>query len=310
MEALLARVFHSSPSQRLTDLVQMRQELSRLIASPPIPTLPSASPPPEKVKIQTRQHPFLFWKGKRGILVGLTSLVVLLSLIFIFSPLLTGKFSAPANVALAQQALSQKAFNQELDLELQTYRTKHGIGLSDGRLVFDTYPGRTKADLDLKQQAASALQQGNIRKASDFLIQASAADPADGEAQIYHEDLRVLESGAPFISIVIGLIFDRNPTFLLKSRLTLESAYLAQNEINTKGLLPHHLQVRLLIDNPGRDGGNVATVTQFIANRVTKAGNPITLSRWSDGLTVKQQSTHSTFSPEYTCLWCHKPLRA
>ncbi len=156
-------------------------------------------------------------------------------------------------------------------MELQAYRAK-GIGVSDGRLVFDSYPGRTKADIDLKRQAASALQQGNTRSALNLLTQAVAADPADGEAQIYKENVRILLSGAPYITIAIGFLINNTEPYLAADRPSLESAFLAQHEINTKGLLPHGLQLRLFIGNPEL-GSGVAMVTQFIANRVVKAGN-------------------------------------
>ncbi len=123
------------------------------------------------------------------------------------------------------------------------------------------------------RELPAALQQGNASSAIDLLTAATTADPADGEAQIYNEDLHIALRGAPYISIVLGLSIDNNPSDLVRARADLESAFLAQHEINTKGLLPHGLQLHLLIDNSGEDDRNVATVAQFIANRV-KAGNP------------------------------------
>ena len=152
--------------------------------------------------------------------------------------------------------------------------------MSDGRLVFDTYASRTKADIDLKQQAASALQQGNTSSALNLLTRAVAADPADGEARIYQENARILESGAPSITMAVGQSIGNLEPALVYARPYLESTFLAQHEINTKGLLPHGLQLRILIANAGVGGSTrkdadsgIAQVSQLIANRVVKAGN-------------------------------------
>ncbi len=105
MEALLARVFHSSPSQRLTDPVQMQQELSRLIASYPSSSTASTSLPVEKEQKHRESHP----AGRRNlwITVGLSAAILLLLLVTLY-PLLTSHFASPSADA-AQQALYQKA---------------------------------------------------------------------------------------------------------------------------------------------------------------------------------------------------------
>ncbi len=269
MEALLERVLHSSTSQRLTDPFQMQQELSNLIISYPAPYTTYTPYPLPIGKEQIHQHSYQKRRRNLAIAVGLGTAILLLLILTLY-PLLTGN---PSATAMTQQAAYQKALDQELNLELQAY-SKYGIGLSDGRLVFDIYSGRTKAGIDLKQQAASALRQGNTRSTMNLLKQAIAADPADGEAQIYNENLHVLQSGAPYITIVIGLSIDNSPGDLVIDRPDLEGAFLAQHEINTQNLLPHGLQLRLLIDSSQEDNGKVAMAAQFIANRVVKAGNP------------------------------------
>ena len=153
---------------------------------------------------------------------------------------------------------------------MQSFQKK-GIGLSDGRLAFDTYPGR--ADIPLKTQAAQALQQGNTSLAINLLNQALSADPIDGEAQIYTEKLRVQLDNTPYVTIVVGLPIANSDTYLSSDRVTLQAIYLAQQETNTQNLLPHHLKLRILIANSGSNNANVATVAQFINNRVTKDGN-------------------------------------
>jgi ABC-type branched-subunit amino acid transport system substrate-binding protein len=53
----------------------------------------------------------------------------------------------------------------------------------------------------------------------------------------------------------------------------MKAAYLAQHEVNAMGSLPDNLRLRILIDNSGTNDANVATVAQFITNRVND-GNP------------------------------------
>ncbi len=273
MEAILTHALRLSASQRFTHSSQMQQELSNLIASYPRVSTTSASTPTSlqlnKEQIRQRSHQ----KSMRsiGIVSATGAIIIFLFLAITLFPLLFNNYTSAATTA-AQQALYQKALDKELNLELQTYQTKEGIGLSSGNLAFDTYPGRS--DIDLKKQTALALQQKNTSKAINLLTQAITSDPADGEAQIYNEDLHVLQSGAPSITIVLGIAIDSSATHLVRGRADMEGAFLAQYEINTKGLLPHGLLLRLLIDNSGIDNANVATVAQFIANRVTKCGNP------------------------------------
>ena len=52
----------------------------------------------------------------------------------------------------------------------------------------------------------------------------------------------------------------------------MQGAYLAQHKINAGNVLPH-LKLRVLIDNSGANNDDVATVAQFIANRVARVGN-------------------------------------
>lgn len=274
MAAILAHALRLSAPQRFTHPSEMQQELSALISSyrSPSTASPSSAIPLQFNKEQIRQQSYQKSRRSIGVVSATSIIILLLFLAASLFPFLRNNFSSATN-STAQQKLYQKALDKELNLELQTYRTKGGIGLSDGRLVFDIYPGRTQTDIDLKMKAAQALQQGNTSSAINLLTQATTADPADGEAQIYNENLHILQSRAPSIAIVLGLAVDKSPTHLIRARAVMESAFLAQHEINTKGLLPHGLHLRFLIDNSGEDNANVATVAQFVANRAIGAGN-------------------------------------
>jgi ABC-type branched-subunit amino acid transport system substrate-binding protein len=193
-------------------------------------------------------------------------------------PQFSNQFSSQRNTGPSQQAL----FNQQLATELHSY-TQKGIGVSDGRLVFDIYPGR--ADLSLKKLAATAMQQNNMSAAVNALNQAVNDDPTDGEAQIYNEDIHILQNKSPYITIALGLPIDGSATYLGDSRETLETAFLAQHEANSKNMLPNGLKLRVIIANSGSNDTDVATVAQFLADRVVKAGNPdhlVGLVGWYD----------------------------
>lgn len=205
-----------------------------------------------------------FFMTMRGILV-ITNIIAICSFIlFATSPLIN------AGKSQSTSQSNMGSWTKEMQLETRSFQEK-GIGLSYGNVIFDTYPGRT--DVSLKNEAASCLQQQNTSCAINFMTQAISADPTDGEIQIYNDNLHVLQSGAPYVTAVLGLAVASDATDLLRARAIMQAAFLAQREINDGGLLPAHLRLRILIDNSGSNNANVATAAQFVANRV-RAGNP------------------------------------
>ena len=193
--------------------------------------------------------------------------IVLLTILIVLSSLLTVFYLL---VDTDKHQTSPNSMAEEMKLEAQ-YFQKEGIGLSDGDFIFDTYAGRM--DVNLKSMAALCLQQGDTSCAVDSMTRAISTDVTDGEIQIYNENLHVLQSGAPSVSIVLGLAIASDATYLLRARSIMQAAFLAQHEINTKGLLPGNRRLRILIDNSGADDARVATAAQFIANRI-RNGNP------------------------------------
>jgi ABC-type branched-subunit amino acid transport system substrate-binding protein/type II secretory pathway pseudopilin PulG len=283
MEVILSRQLRYSISQRYARAEDMKKDLDALIASyPPIDSAPlPQSPTATSLRLSGEQKvAHSKQTRRRNISIAVGSVLVVLALFAILGPLVFGPLAVrhhtsveQANAtatAAAQGALDQNALLKQEALELQSFKQK-GIGLSDGRLVFDTYAGRT--DVSLKQQAASALQQGNMSEAVNLLNQAISADPTDGEAQIYNENIHILQDNAPYVTLAIGLPIVNNAFYLGSVREQLEAAYLAQHETNSEGLLPHGLKLRIIIANSGANNADVATVAQFIANRVSKAGN-------------------------------------
>lgn len=276
MEEILVQALRLSAPQRYVRVADMERDLTALnVPYPAQQGLPTPVTDPLRLSAaQMRER-----SRRSGLLnVGIFAAVcVLLLIVFLFAimrpmtsvvtPTDLAKQNATATGVSQQQT---KALNAELALEMQTYQKK-GIGMSDGRFVFDTYEGRS--DVDLKQQAAHAIQQGDMSSAVNFLTKAVSADPTDGEAQIYNENLHIMQSGVPYVTIVLGLAVDSSVVDFLLGRTELQGAFLAQREINSGKLLPHGLQLRLLIDNSGANDADVATVAQFIANRVAKVGN-------------------------------------
>lgn len=90
--------------------------------------------------------------------------------------------------------------------------TPDGIGLSDGLKVYDAC---NAASYRYKREAAQQMQTGNTSKSEHQLLAAMNAALTDttgcngAEAAIYHEDLRVRQSGHPFAVVVVS--FDSGP---------------------------------------------------------------------------------------------------
>ncbi len=280
MEEILVQALRLSAPQRYARVADMERDLTPLTASYPAQQqLPKPVTDPlrlsaAQMRERSRNNSLL----NVSIFAGVGVLLLIFSLFAFLRPVAsvvtpakqnaTPNFVTQPTATVTQQQVA--ALNTELALETQAFQ-KNGIGVSNGRFVFDTYPGRV--DVDLKKQAAQAIQQGNMSSAVNFLTKAVSADPTDGEAQIYNEDVHVLQSGGQYVTIVLGLAIDGSAIHLVKGRADLQGAYIAQHEINMDGLLPHGLSLRLLIDNSGMDNANVATAAQFIANRVAKVGN-------------------------------------
>ena len=260
METILANGLRLSVAQRTASPAEMQRELTSLLQSLPemIPTpqLPLTPPLPSSAsKASTWQ---------RNLVIALIGALVIILIALLALPQFFNQSTRTGQP-------SQVAYNQELATELRAYQQK-GIGVSDGRLVFDMYPGR--ADTYLKKQAATAIQQNNMSAAVNALNQAVNDDPIDGEAQIYNENIHILQNKSPYITLAVGLPIDGSDAYLGVAREELEAVYLAQHETNSKNMLPNGLKLRVVIASSGSNNADVATVAQFLSDRVVKAGNP------------------------------------
>ncbi len=158
--------------------------------------------------------------------------------------------------------------------------TKSGetIGISDGMFAFDVGHGRI--DGDLKLQASAMLKNDDIAGAISLWHSAARSDSSDAEALIYLEDQRVIASGRPYITLVIGTTLTGNVSAIGTGRDTLQGAYLAQKEYNDGLKLNGGTQVRLLIANAGGRADNVAIVAQQIVQAARRDQTIIGVMGW------------------------------
>lgn len=136
------------------------------------------------------------------------------------------------------------------------------IGISDGTSIFDT----GGVDASLKLQAAQDLRQNpnDISTPLSLFNQAVALQSNDAEALIYQEDLRVINSGSPYVTLVVGTMLSGERALLGVGRDDLQGAYVAQKEFNTGSKIHGDVQVRLLIANTGSQTSYVTQVVQQI----------------------------------------------
>src|SRR5262249_52383507 len=87
--------------------------------------------------------------------------------------------------------------------------------------------------------------------ATSYLSQAIGMDSSDAEAHIYLEDQRVVSSGSPYITLVVGTMLSGSAHLVGVGRDNLQGAYVAQKEYNDGSKLPNGVKVRLLIANTG-----------------------------------------------------------
>ena len=135
------------------------------------------------------------------------------------------------------------------------------IGISDGSFAFDT----TLADGSLKSQAAQLYKQNsnNVSPVTSLLNQAIAMNSNDAEALIYQEDLSIVNSGNPYLTIVVATMLSGSNVAV--GRDDLQGAYVAQKEFNDGSKLHGGVQVRLLVANTGSKTDYVSNITQQIA---------------------------------------------
>ncbi len=132
------------------------------------------------------------------------------------------------------------------------------IGISDGSIVFDN----SRSDGSLKQQAADRLKQSNGDGVIAALSSALEQEPNDGEAHIYLENQRVISSGSPYVTLVVGTMLSSDNIGV--GRDDLQGTYTAQKEFNDGAKLTGGFKVRVLIANSGSQATYATMVAQQI----------------------------------------------
>jgi ABC-type branched-subunit amino acid transport system substrate-binding protein len=283
METILAQELRLSAPQRYARPSDMQADLASLLATKLLEPerKPSIVPESDPMKLDIEELRKRGRERNRTQLTIFSVICFLVLLIAVFAYLLnfmrqTGGVtaSAPTPNATATMISQRSALDDEWKSEAPQYQSK-GIGLSDGRYVFDTFAGRLPAEINYKKQAAQALLQGNIAEASNDYGEAVTNDKTDAEARIYYADLQIQEQNEKYITIVLGVPLDGSALHLSLARPDLQAAFAFQNEINTQNPspLPGGAKLRILIGNSGANNSDAATIAQFVANRVTKTGN-------------------------------------
>ena len=150
------------------------------------------------------------------------------------------------------------------------------IGVSEGAFAFDT--GRPGGNF--MSQAAQSFQSGNTGGAETLWSQAAQADTGNAEALIYQEDQNVLNSGSPYIDIVVATMLTGPQSTVSVGRDDLQGAYVAQKTYNDGHILPNGVLVRLLIANSGSQTSYAAPVAQEIVNLAKSDSHFVGVMGW------------------------------
>jgi serine/threonine protein kinase/ABC-type branched-subunit amino acid transport system substrate-binding protein len=169
-----------------------------------------------------------------------------------------------------------------------TMQGNEPIGLSDGSFAFDV--GSQRPDALVKQQAADRYKQNNkdYNGTMALLSQAISQDSNDAEALIYLENMRVLASGSPYVTVVVGLMITGSDALADVGRVNLQGTYVAQKEFNDGSKLHSGVKVRVLIANSGSKNEWAATVAQQIVQLAQTDKTFVGVLGWSfSGRTVQ-----------------------
>jgi ABC-type branched-subunit amino acid transport system substrate-binding protein len=164
------------------------------------------------------------------------------------------------------------------------------IGLSDGSFAFDT----ARLDGVTKQQGAEKLRAGDVGTALSLWHDAVTRDTNDAEALIYLEDQRVLSSGNPYVTLVVGTM--DTGTYVSLGRDDLQGAYLAQKKYNNGPMLSGKFLVRLLVASTGNDKAYADIVAKQIVQAAKTDPSVVGVMGWpysSRTLNVVQTLTNA-----------------
>jgi serine/threonine protein kinase len=243
----------------------------------PYPITPPP-PPPSPVGQQQQQmmHPIsppgiqsgVYAPPKRRLTISpvarnfiLLIVVILLIALVLFLPnMLAARGSAPASSSSSTGSTTSSSGSVNTNPISVTQNGNALIGVSDGSYALDT----NRTDASLKEQASAAFKNGDKTQAASLWRQAISQDTSDAEALIYLEDLRVLNSGSPYVTLVVATMPSGDNAIVGVGRFNLQGAYVLQKEFNDGSKLPNGLKVRLLVASSGDSTQNVTKVASQI----------------------------------------------
>ena len=242
----------------------------------PQPVAQPMFPPPRAVPPSQRRSSSGLGRGL-AILVGV---VILILLVIFITPFLFNRGrsnGSSTGESVSTPIVTQTANIQPNGIGVQQINNEL-IGLSDGTVAFDT----DRADGNLKVQAAQKLKSGDSSTAQSLLRSALAQDSNDAEALIYLENQHVMNSGAPYVTLVIGaMLTGSNKDAVQAGRDALQGAYVAQKEFNANnGAKLNGTLVRVLIANAGSSSTNVTQAAQQIVQFSQKDKTLIGVMGW------------------------------
>jgi len=222
--------------------------------SPPVTPPPSyyQAPPPPPPAQQAKRRPWLI------LVVLLLLLALILGSIFAFA---VSRSKGNTGKGQTGQATKAPAITSGIGV---SEIGNEAIGISDGSYTFDT--GR--ADGQDKQQAAANFKRNSSDPGTVIALLDTALqhDSNDAEALIYRENMRVLSSGAPYVTFAVATMLTGDSSLIGVGRDDLQGAYVAQKEYNDNATLHGGVKVRLLIAN----SGSQTTSADLVARQIVQ----------------------------------------
>lgn len=254
------------PTQVSDDAVGSMIDVVAMSPRPPVAPVTSASALSSQTPVGLLEPGYPYAPGANGrrpnwlLLVALVALLLLLLFgianLFFMQPHST-PLSQPTGIGVT------KVGNED-------------IGISDGTFIFDAM----QPDAQLKQQAANDLKQHNMTGAMALLNQAIVTSSNDAEAHIYLEDVRVLNSGSPYVTIVVATMLSGDSGSVQVGRDDLQGAYVAQKEYNDGAKLYNGVKVRLLIASSGSQNSYVNQVARQIVQLAKSDRTFVSVMGW------------------------------
>jgi ABC-type branched-subunit amino acid transport system substrate-binding protein len=158
------------------------------------------------------------------------------------------------------------------------------IGISDGRYALDTDRANKDA-VALKGQASESLRKGNLDLALAEWNATHEKDTSDAEPLIYAENQRVLASGRPYITIVLGVSLGVN-VYDGFSRDALQGAYIVQKECNENPQLSGGQMLRLLIARSGSNPDRTVDIARQIVQAAQFDKTIVGVQGWTTSATT------------------------